>query len=174
MLSDDMCLWYCTHYHCSSDSVNSYSQGGHSPFELCIHVLHLWVFLSKKLFKESVMIVVARGDRSGEDGIPMLLKIPCLFDPWGGYSIVGFGDILLPGLLVLFSLRYDWRLRAGYFLWAIFAYGIELDGWSWPTCIALHCLIYARDASGTGEETRRAKGTVDERRTVKGLPARPS
>ncbi|KAL0331275.1 UNVERIFIED_CONTAM: Signal peptide peptidase-like 2 [Sesamum angustifolium] len=89
-----------------------------------------WVFLSKKLFKESVMIVVARGDRSGEDGIPMLLKIPRLFDPWGGYSIIGFGDILLPGLLVAFSLRYDWlankSLRAGYFLWAMFAYGLGL------------------------------------------------
>lgn len=48
---------------------------------------------------------VARGDKSGEDGIPMLLKIPRLFDPWGGYSIIGFGDIILPGLLVAFSLR---------------------------------------------------------------------
>ncbi|KAM7260388.1 hypothetical protein ACFE04_016129 [Oxalis oulophora] len=89
-----------------------------------------WVFLSKKLFHESVMIVVARGDKSGEDGIPMLLKIPRLFDPWGGYSIIGFGDILLPGLLVAFSLRYDWltnkSLRAGYFLWAMIAYGLGL------------------------------------------------
>ncbi|KAL9406469.1 hypothetical protein Peur_003441 [Populus x canadensis] len=58
---------------------------------------------------------VAHGDRSGEDGIPMLLKIPRLFDPWGGYSIIGFGDILLPGLLIAFSLRYDW---------AMFAYGL--------------------------------------------------
>ena len=48
---------------------------------------------------------VARGDKSGEDGIPMLLKIPRIFDPWGGYSIIGFGDILLPGLLIAFSLR---------------------------------------------------------------------
>jgi signal peptide peptidase-like protein 2B len=48
---------------------------------------------------------VARGDKSGEDGIPMLLKIPRMFDPWGGYSIIGFGDILLPGLLIAFSLR---------------------------------------------------------------------
>lgn len=63
-----------------------------------------WVFVSKKLFHESVMIVVARGDRSGEDGIPMLLKIPRMFDQWGGYSIIGFGDILLPGLLIAFSL----------------------------------------------------------------------
>lgn len=89
-----------------------------------------WVFISKKLFHESVMIVVARGDKSGEDGIPMLLKIPRMFDPWGGYSIIGFGDILLPGLLVAFSLRYDFlaqkRLRAGYFLWAMLAYGLGL------------------------------------------------
>ncbi|XP_050228590.1 signal peptide peptidase-like 2 [Mercurialis annua] len=89
-----------------------------------------WVFVSKKLFHESVMIVVARGDRSGEDGIPMLLKIPRMFDPWGGYSIIGFGDILLPGLLIAFSLRYDWlankSLRAGYFLWAMIAYGFGL------------------------------------------------
>ncbi|KAL6979573.1 Signal peptide peptidase-like 2, variant 2 [Sarracenia purpurea var. burkii] len=89
-----------------------------------------WVFLSKSLFHESVMIVVAGADKSGEDGIPMLLKIPRMFDPWGGYSIIGFGDILLPGLLVAFSLRYDWlankSLRAGYFLWAMFAYGFGL------------------------------------------------
>ncbi|KAI9079066.1 hypothetical protein K1719_038974 [Acacia pycnantha] len=89
-----------------------------------------WVFVSTKLFSESVMIVVARGDKSGGDGIPMLLKFPRIFDPWGGYSIIGFGDILLPGMLVAFSLRHDWlankSLRGGYFLWAMFAYGFGL------------------------------------------------
>ncbi|GAB2232175.1 hypothetical protein Droror1_Dr00011202 [Drosera rotundifolia] len=89
-----------------------------------------WVFVSKAWFHESVMIVVARGDKSGEDGIPMLLKIPRMFDPWGGYSIIGFGDIILPGLLLAFSLRYDWlanrNLRGGYFLYAMSAYGLGL------------------------------------------------
>ncbi|CAI0472197.1 unnamed protein product [Linum tenue] len=89
-----------------------------------------WVFVSKYWFDESVMIVVARGDGSGEDGIPMLLKIPRMFDPWGGYSIIGFGDIILPGLVVAFSLRYDWlakkTLKAGYFVWAMTAYGLGL------------------------------------------------
>lgn len=89
-----------------------------------------WVFVSKRWFHESVMIVVARGDKTGEDGVPMLLKIPRMFDPWGGYSIIGFGDILLPGLLIAFSLRYDWaakkNLRAGYFLWSMVAYGSGL------------------------------------------------
>nr|ABK20980.1 unknown [Picea sitchensis] len=76
------------------------------------------------------MIVVARGDKSGEDGIPMLLKIPRLYDPWGGYSIIGFGDILLPGLLIAFALRYDWAakksLQGGYFLWSMIGYGFGL------------------------------------------------
>ncbi|GKU88100.1 hypothetical protein SLEP1_g2404 [Rubroshorea leprosula] len=89
-----------------------------------------WVFVSKWWFHESVMIVVARGDKSDEDGIPMLLKIPRMFDPWGGYSVIGFGDIILPGLLVAFSLRYDWlakkNLRSGYFVWTMAAYCLGL------------------------------------------------
>ena len=48
---------------------------------------------------------MARGDKSGE-GIPMLLKIPRLSDPWGGESMIGFGDIILPGLLVSYCLRF--------------------------------------------------------------------
>ncbi|CAI9094091.1 OLC1v1029754C2 [Oldenlandia corymbosa var. corymbosa] len=99
---------------------------------LCCAFLYdiFWVFFSKKLFQESVMIVVAQGYKTGGSGIPMLLKIPRFFDPWGGYSIIGFGDILLPGLLIAFSLRYDWlgkkKLKAGYFLWAMIAYGLGL------------------------------------------------
>ncbi|XP_042382977.1 signal peptide peptidase-like 5 [Zingiber officinale] len=89
-----------------------------------------WVFFSPMLFHESVMIVVARGDGTAEDGVPMLLKIPRLLDPWGGYSVIGFGDIILPGLIIAFSLRYDWAgkksLRAGYFLWSMMAYGSGL------------------------------------------------
>ncbi|XP_073281779.1 signal peptide peptidase-like 4 isoform X1 [Primulina huaijiensis] len=89
-----------------------------------------WVFVSQWLFHKSIMIVVARGDGSGEDGIPMLLKIPRMFDPWGGYSIIGFGDIILPGLVIAFALRYDWlsrkSLKDGYFLWAMIAYGLGL------------------------------------------------
>lgn len=89
-----------------------------------------WVFISPIIFDESVMIVVARGDRSGEEGIPMLLKIPRIFDPWGGYSIIGIGDILLPGLLISFAKRFDAatkkNLRNGYFLWLLVGYGSGL------------------------------------------------
>jgi signal peptide peptidase-like protein 2B len=89
-----------------------------------------WVFISPAFFHESVMIVVARGYKSDGEGIPMLLKVPRLYDPWGGYSIIGFGDILLPGLLVSFCLRYDWTARKsllrGYFLWSTVGYGLGL------------------------------------------------
>ncbi|KAL5697770.1 Signal peptide peptidase-like 2 [Ranunculus cassubicifolius] len=89
-----------------------------------------WVFTSKEIFNQSVMIVVAHGGKSKADGIPMLLKIPRINDPWHGYSVVGFGDIILPGLVIAFSLRYDWlsnkSFRAGYFVWAMTAYGLGL------------------------------------------------
>ncbi|XP_077250447.1 SIGNAL PEPTIDE PEPTIDASE-LIKE 3 isoform X2 [Tasmannia lanceolata] len=89
-----------------------------------------WVFISPLIFHESVMIAVARGDNSGGEAIPMLLRIPRFFDPWGGYDMIGFGDILFPGLLVSFSYRYDRankkRILNGYFLWLVLGYGFGL------------------------------------------------
>lgn len=89
-----------------------------------------WVFLSPIIFHQSVMIAVARGDNSGGESIPMLLRIPRFSDPWGGYDMIGFGDILFPGLLVSFSRRYDnankKSLSTGYFLWLIIGYGFGL------------------------------------------------
>ncbi|THF95884.1 hypothetical protein TEA_024392 [Camellia sinensis var. sinensis] len=98
---------------------------------LCCAFLYdiFWVFLSPYIFNESVMIAVARGDNSGES-IPMLLRVPRLFDPWGGYDMIGFGDILFPGLLVSFSFRYDKANKKGvlngYFLWVTIGYGVGL------------------------------------------------
>ncbi|XP_022733039.1 signal peptide peptidase-like 3 isoform X2 [Durio zibethinus] len=89
-----------------------------------------WVFLSPLIFHQSVMIAVARGDNSGGESIPMLLRVPRVFDPWGGYDMIGFGDILFPGLLVAFVFRYDKEnkkhLANGYFLWLIIGYGFGL------------------------------------------------
>ncbi|KAJ7979097.1 Signal peptide peptidase-like [Quillaja saponaria] len=89
-----------------------------------------WVFISPVFFHESVMIAVAQGDKSGGEAIPMLLRVPRLFDPWGGYNMIGFGDILFPGLLVSFTLRYDKENKKGvlngYFLWLVIGYGLGL------------------------------------------------
>ncbi|KAL6838693.1 hypothetical protein ACP4OV_031407 [Aristida adscensionis] len=88
-----------------------------------------WVFISPLIFHESVMIAVARGDNTGET-IPMLLKIPRFFDPWGGYDMIGFGDIIFPGLLVAFSYRFDRASKKGifngYFLWMTVGYAVGL------------------------------------------------
>nr|CAB3469133.1 unnamed protein product [Digitaria exilis] len=55
-----------------------------------------WVFVSKRWFHESVMIVVARGDKTDEDGVPI-------------YDFVAKKS-----------------LQSGYFLWSMVAYGSGL------------------------------------------------
>ncbi|CAN1195860.1 Signal peptide peptidase-like 2 [Linum perenne] len=73
---------------------------------------------------------VAKGNNSGGESIPMLLRFPRLTDPWGGYDMIGFGDILFPGLLVSFSLRFDKAYKksriGGYFLWLMVGYATGL------------------------------------------------
>ncbi|RZC47218.1 hypothetical protein C5167_040170 [Papaver somniferum] len=95
------------------------------------------------------MIAVAQGNNSGE-AIPMLLRIPRFFVPWGGYDMIGFGDIIFPGLLVAFAFRYDRSsnkgILDGYFLWLTIGYGVclilTLDGWAWSTCTPTSCSSY--------------------------------
>ncbi|XP_025679715.1 signal peptide peptidase-like 2 isoform X4 [Arachis hypogaea] len=75
-------------------------------------------------------IKVARGDKAGGEAIPMLLRFPRPHDPWKGYDMIGFGDILFPGLLVCFARRFDKennkRSVNGYFLWLVIGYGVGL------------------------------------------------
>lgn len=51
----------------------------------------------------------------------MVLRIPRFSDPWGGYDMIGFGDILFPGLLVAFSFRYPCQLLNVYLLKGLFS-----------------------------------------------------
>jgi len=102
-----------------------------------------WVFLSPYLFSSSVMVTVATGGdhepKGGGDDefpcnpepIPMLFKIPHMYA--GGarnYSLLGLGDVVLPGLLVAFCLRYDYHAhnswRKGYFVPVYIGYCIGL------------------------------------------------
>jgi signal peptide peptidase-like 2B len=66
-----------------------------------------WVFISPYVFGQSVMIRVATGGDTGE-ALPMLIKIPRFNDRFGGFSLLGLGDMALPGLFVSFLLRYDY------------------------------------------------------------------
>lgn len=86
------------------------------------------VFLSPLLFNKSVMVEVATAGAAGEarhelsgDGrtcahiqgerMPVLFMVPRL-DYGGGYAMLGLGDVVMPGLLVCFALRYDCERRA--------------------------------------------------------------
>ncbi|KAL1827079.1 hypothetical protein ACET3Z_005491 [Daucus carota] len=89
-----------------------------------------WVFISPYIFGSSVMISVAKGDNSGGESIPMLLRSPKFHDPFGGYNMIGFGDILFPGLLVAYAFRFDKAkqkgVRDGYFIWLMVGYSCGL------------------------------------------------
>jgi len=46
-------------------------------------------------------------DCQGGDPLPMLLTVPRIFDYAGSSSLLGLGDIVLPGLLMSFAARFD-------------------------------------------------------------------
>jgi len=82
-----------------------------------------FVFLTPYIFGESVMMTVATGGGAVEDPLhcekypldskcdntplPMLFAIPRINDYRGGFSMLGLGDIVLPGLLCCFAARLD-------------------------------------------------------------------
>jgi hypothetical protein len=84
-----------------------------------------YVFLSPYIFGTSVMVDVAAGGVTSGDALycykypsdyrcggsqaplPMMLVFPWILDYRGGFSMIGLGDIVLPGLLISFAARYD-------------------------------------------------------------------
>ncbi|XP_042046817.1 signal peptide peptidase-like 5 isoform X2 [Salvia splendens] len=164
-----------------------------------------WVFLSPYIFHDSVMIAVgfgqflnhssslvsvfqpalfslfkvARGKNSGGESIPMLLRFPKLSDPYYGYNMIGYGDILFPGLLVTFSHRFDKAHGKsganGYFLWLIIGYGsdcrpilhlLELvsDGWSRSARSPLPRALHVGNLRVVGSEKGGAGSALGPRR----------
>ncbi|KAJ8600129.1 hypothetical protein CTAYLR_003461 [Chrysophaeum taylorii] len=99
-----------------------------------------FVFFSPYVFGQSVMVKVATGTGPKKDAdycekypddsdcqstqLPMLLLIP---RDQSGYSMLGLGDVVLPGLLVSFCARYDAAAnRSRYFPACVFGYAIGL------------------------------------------------
>jgi len=80
----------------------------------------------------------------GGDPLPMLFAIPRLGDYQGGCSMLGLGDIVLPGLLLSFASRYDESKR----LMGLISGGSgrvannacpDASGWSNPFCFLCCC-----------------------------------
>eukprot|EP01026_Neomeris_dumetosa_P020673 TRINITY_DN1832_c0_g1_i4.p1 TRINITY_DN1832_c0_g1~~TRINITY_DN1832_c0_g1_i4.p1 ORF type:complete len:523 (+),score=73.41 TRINITY_DN1832_c0_g1_i4:68-1636(+) len=87
-----------------------------------------FVFITPLFMKgESVMVKVATGG-SAQELLPMLFKA-ARFDGHV-FSLMGYGDVVLPGLLVAFTRIYDLRegkrILCGYFLWTYLGYAIGL------------------------------------------------
>ena len=91
-----------------------------------------WVYVQPHLFgKKSVMVAVARGGDEGES-LPMLFLFPRLSHS-GEFSMLGYGDVILPGLLIVHNLLFDNRKRDFgeinyyYFFWSLLAYAVGMS-----------------------------------------------
>ncbi|ETW01312.1 hypothetical protein H310_06876 [Aphanomyces invadans] len=96
-----------------------------------------FVFVTPLIFGRSVMVDVATGGQSASskagypgvdfcerypslkacldpEPLPMLLLFPRLHDWRGGQAMLGLGDIVLPGLLLSFALRFDYSREVQY------------------------------------------------------------
>ncbi|XP_010889571.2 signal peptide peptidase-like 2A isoform X2 [Esox lucius] len=111
-----------------------------SNFKICVILLSLlllydvfFVFITPLFMHgESIMVQVALGpDASGEKGnlevpaepstphekLPVVMRVPRFF-PWSQnlcgmqFSILGYGDIIVPGLLVAYCSRFDVRVNS--------------------------------------------------------------
>ncbi|XP_042783841.1 signal peptide peptidase-like 2B isoform X4 [Panthera onca] len=96
-----------------------------------------FVFITPFLTKSgnSIMVEVATGpsDSATHEKLPMVLKVPRLnASPLAlcdrPFSLLGFGDILVPGLLVAYCHRFDIQVQSSrvYFVACTVAYGIGL------------------------------------------------
>ncbi|XP_039103920.1 signal peptide peptidase-like 2B isoform X2 [Hyaena hyaena] len=96
-----------------------------------------FVFITPFLTKSgnSIMVEVATGpsDSATHEKLPMVLKVPRLnASPLAlcdrPFSLLGFGDILVPGLLVAYCHRFDIQVQSSrvYFVACTVAYGLGL------------------------------------------------
>ncbi|XP_040317643.1 signal peptide peptidase-like 2B [Herpailurus yagouaroundi] len=103
---------------------------------LCLAVSVVWgVFRNEDRSGNSIMVEVAAGpsDSATHEKLPMVLKVPRLnASPLAlcdrPFSLLGFGDILVPGLLVAYCHRFDIQVQSSrvYFVACTVAYGIGL------------------------------------------------
>lgn len=61
------------------------------------------------------MVQVATGGGTSTEQLPMVFKLPKLADPYkvcgSSFTVLGFGDLVMPGFLVAFCLTFDYKRR---------------------------------------------------------------
>ncbi|KAL5020142.1 hypothetical protein ScPMuIL_003034 [Solemya velum] len=116
----------------------------HIPsFRICLLLLLLlfvydifFVFITPFITANgnSIMVDVATGGKShSQEQLPMVFKVPRLGVSFlsvcpGSYSLLGFGDIIVPGLLAGYNHAFDLRVtgRKIYFISTVIAYSVGL------------------------------------------------
>ncbi|XP_048829380.1 signal peptide peptidase-like 2A isoform X3 [Brienomyrus brachyistius] len=90
-----------------------------SNFKICVILLSLlliydvfFVFITPFLTKDgqSIMVEVALGPGSVAEKLPLVMRVPRFLAPnlcMMQFSILGYGDIIVPGLLVAYCHRFD-------------------------------------------------------------------
>ncbi|EGD75895.1 hypothetical protein PTSG_11619 [Salpingoeca rosetta] len=116
-----------------------------------------FVFITPYLTKDndSVMVKAATGGGTSSEQLPLTLRVPRLFAScFKGESLLGFGDIIIPGLAVVYCAVYDahrttsvggalsFAQRHAYFLTALAAYTFGLAA----TYVALATMRMAQPA----------------------------
>ncbi|XP_058243472.1 signal peptide peptidase-like 2A isoform X5 [Hemibagrus wyckioides] len=114
-----------------------------SNYKICVILLSLllvydvfFVFITPFLTPngESIMVQVALGPGAGGEKLPVVMRIP-RFSAWAEnlcemqFSILGYGDIIIPGLLVAYCHRFDvWTGSSSriYFVSCAVAYALGL------------------------------------------------
>uniref|UniRef100_H2SR18 PA domain-containing protein n=1 Tax=Takifugu rubripes TaxID=31033 RepID=H2SR18_TAKRU len=110
-----------------------------SNFKICVILLSLllvydvfFVFITPFFTKNgvSIMVQVALGPDAAGERLPVVMRVP-RFSAWAlnmcgmQFSILGFGDIIVPGLLVAYCSRFDVRINSRnkvYFISSCIAY----------------------------------------------------
>ncbi|XP_047678090.1 signal peptide peptidase-like 2A isoform X3 [Tachysurus fulvidraco] len=114
-----------------------------SNYKICVILLSLllvydvfFVFITPFLTAngESIMVQVALGPGAGGEKLPVVMRIP-RFSAWAEnlcemqFSILGYGDIIIPGLLVAYCHRFDVWIGSSnriYFISCAVAYTLGL------------------------------------------------
>ncbi|XP_063170316.1 signal peptide peptidase-like 2A isoform X2 [Candoia aspera] len=122
-------------------------------FKSCVILLGLlllydvfFVFITPFITKsgESIMVEVAAGPFESSEKLPVVFKVPRM--EWSPatlcmrpFSLLGFGDIVVPGLLVAYCHRFDVQTSSSsvYFICCTIAYGVGM-------LITFLCLIFMK------------------------------